>query len=230
VIRQVERTAQAQTTATITAPIAGVIQTLEVRTGMTITNGMTLAQINDLRTVWLTIAVPEAAGTRVAMGDTLSAQFAALANERVEGRVFALLPQTDAANRTLVVRAELPNPKGRLRPGQYAQVRLRTAAAAAVLTIPSEAVIRGGTRTVVIRADHNRLLPVEVEVGRENDERTEILSGLQEGEHIVASGQFLIDSEANLTSALSHMERSQREPGQANRNNDQPASAKAGDQ
>jgi len=211
VIRHVEQTGQAQTTVTITAPIAGVIQTLEARAGMTIATGMTLAQINALRTVWLSVAVPEATGANVVVGDTLTAQFAA-AGDRVEGRVIAVLPQTEMASRTLVVRAELDNPEGRLRPGQYAQVHLRSAPAVAVLTIPSEAVIRSGTRTAVIRADHNRFQPVDVQTGRESGGRTEILSGLQEGEQIVASGQFLIDSEANLTGVLSQMERGMDKP------------------
>jgi len=206
VIQHVDQTGQVQTTVTITAPIAGVIQTLEARTGMTISTGMTLAQINALSTVWLTVAVPEAMSARVAVGDTLSAQFAALAGERVEGHVIAVLSQTDAASRTLAVRAELPNPDGRLRPGQYAQVQLRNAATASALTVPSEAVIRSSTRTVVIRMDQRRFLPVDVQVGRESGERSEILSGLQEGEQVVASGQFLIDSEANLTGVLKQMD------------------------
>jgi Cu(I)/Ag(I) efflux system membrane fusion protein len=215
VMRHVEQTGQAQTTVTITAPIAGVILTLEARTGMTIATGMTLAQINALRTVWLTVAVPEAVGVGVAVGDTLSVQFAALAGDRVDGRVIAVLPQTEMASRTLAVRAELPNPEGRLRPGQYAQVQLRSAPAAAVLTIPSEAVIRSGARAVVIRVDHQRFQPVDVQTGRESGGRTEILSGLQEGEQIVASGQFLIDSEANLTGVLSQMSGGTNKPTRA---------------
>lgn len=205
-IQQIEHSGEPQTAVTITAPVGGVIRTLNARAGMTIATGMTLAEINGLSTVWLTAAVPEALGHLIAVGDTLAARFSAFAGEVVEGRVIAVLPQTNATSRTLAVRAELPNPYGRLRPGQYAQITLRSTQNAPALSVPSEAVLRSGTRNVVIVKTSNHFQPVDVETGREAEGRTEILNGLKEGEQVVASGQFLIDSEANLTGVLSRME------------------------
>lgn len=204
-IHRLEQNGEPQTTATISAPIAGVIQTLNARAGMTIATGMTLAEINALSTVWLTVAVPETLGQQVVVGDILTARFPAFAGEVIEGRVIAVLPQTNADSRTFTVRAELPNRDGRLRPGQYAQITLRSTQNAAVLSIPSEAVIRSGAHNVVILAAQHGFQPVDVATGRESGGRTEILSGLQEGTQVVASGQFLIDSEANLTGVLSRM-------------------------
>lgn len=209
-IHRLEQSGEPQTTVTISAPIAGVIQTLNARAGMTIATGMTLVEINALSTVWLTAAVPEALGQQVAMDDTVAARFPALAGEVIEGHVIAILPQTNAGSRTLSVRVELPNRDSRLRPGQYAQVTLHSTQNAALLSVPSEAVIRSGTRNVVIAKQDDRFEPVAVETGREADGRTEILNGLREGEQVVASGQFLIDSEANLTGVLSRMENSGR--------------------
>lgn len=206
-IAAVERSGQPQTTTTITAPIAGVIQTLNARIGSTVSTGMSLAEINGLSSVWLAAAVPESLGAQIHIGDPLSAQLMASPATQLAGRVIAILPQADAASRTFTVRAEIANADGNLHPGQLAQITFAGAAAIApVLTVPSEAVIRSGTRNVVIRADHGNFQPVAVNTGREVDGHTEIIKGLEEGQQVVASGQFLMDSEANLTGVLAHME------------------------
>jgi Cu(I)/Ag(I) efflux system membrane fusion protein len=112
--------------------------------------------------------------------------------------VTAVLPTTQADSRTLTVRVELPNRGGRLRPGMFATVHLGGEAHPA-LSVPSEAVIRTGKRAIVMVAGTGgRFQPVEVQLGREDADRTEILAGLNEGQKVVASGQFLIDSEASL--------------------------------
>ena len=109
------------------------------------------------------------------------------------------MPTAQADSRTLTVRIELANRGGRLRPGMFAQVALGGTASTALL-VPSEAVIRTGTRTLVMLASGNgRYQPAEVKAGREGGGQTEILEGLAAGEKVVASGQFLLDSEASLT-------------------------------
>ena len=195
----VERSGQPRTTVTITTPSGGVIQTLSVRPGMTVTAGQTLAEINGLGTVWLNAAVPEAMAGQLRPGLPVTATLAAFPSERFGGTIAAILPQAEAASRTLTVRVELANRGGRLRPGMFAEVELFNAARPALL-VPSEAVIRTGARTLVMLAlDGGRFQPAEVQVGQESGGRTEILAGLSEGEKVVASGQFLIDSEASLT-------------------------------
>ena len=199
VIAGVERSGRTNGTVTITSPISGVVQTLDARAGVTLAMGQTLAQVTGLGTVWLNAAVPEAQAGAVRVGQSATASLTAFPGETFTGRVIAILPTTQAESRTLTVRIELANRGGRLRPGMFAQVGLGGDARAALL-VPSETVIRTGTRTIVMLATKDgRYHPAEVRTGREGGGQTEILEGLREGEQVVASGQFLLDSEASLT-------------------------------
>jgi Cu(I)/Ag(I) efflux system membrane fusion protein len=184
---------------TIRSPIGGVIQTLDVRAGMTLSAGQTLAQVSGLGTVWLNAAVPEAQAALVRVGRPVRAELTALPGETVTGRVVAILPTAQTESRTLTVRIELPNRGSRLRPGMFATVHLGGEGGSGLL-VPSEAVIRTGKRDLVMVAGPGgRYRPVEVRLGREGGGRTEILAGLAEGQKVVASGQFLLDSEASLS-------------------------------
>jgi len=184
---------------TVRSPIGGVIQTLDARAGVTLAPGQTLAQVNGLATVWLNAAVPEVRAADVRVGQSATAELAGFPGERFTGRVIAVLPTAQADSRTVTVRIELPNRGGRLRPGMFATVHLGDTSGAALL-VPSEAVIRTGKRTLVMLADgKGRFRPAEVRIGREAGGQTEILAGLAAGEKVVASGQFLLDSEASLT-------------------------------
>ena len=198
-IASVERSGRTNGTVTITSPISGVIQTLDVRTGMTLAQGQTLAQVTGFGTVWLNAAVPEAQSGNLRIGQHASATLTAFPGELFGGRIVAILPTAQADSRTLTVRIELPNRSRRLRPGMFAQVALGGDAKPALL-VPSEAVIRTGTRTLVMLASGDgRYQPAEVRTGREGGGQTEILAGLGVGEKVVASGQFLLDSEASLS-------------------------------
>ncbi len=200
VISEVERTGRLRSAVTITTPVAGVIKSLGVRQGMAVSAGQTLAEVNGLSTVWVGVSVPEIQAGSVRVGQTATAEFSAYPGRTFAGRVTAILPQAQTASHTLQVRVELPNRGGELHPGMFATVRLASSAARSTLLIPSEAVIRTGRRTLVMVAlDHGRFEPAEVGTSAEANGETEILSGLQEGERVVSSGQFLIDSEANLS-------------------------------
>ena len=184
---------------TIRSPISGVIQTLDVRQGMTLNAGQTLAQVSGLGTVWLNAALPEAQAGQVRVGASVRSELTAFPGQSFFGKVIAILPTAQAESRTLTVRIGLPNRGGRLRPGMFATVHFAGNGAAALL-VPSEAVIRTGKRDLVMVAGAGgRYQPVEVKVGREGGGKTEILAGLGEGQKIVASGQFLLDSEASLS-------------------------------
>lgn len=198
-ISSVERSGRTNGTITITSPISGVIQTLDARAGVTLVMGQTLAQVTGLGTVWLNAAVPEAQAGAVRIGQSATATLTAFPGELFGGRIIAILPTAQADSRTLTVRIELSNRGGRLRPGMFANVALGGDERSALL-VPSEAVIRTGTRTIVMLAKGDgRYHPAEVRAGREGGEKTEILEGLAVGEKVVASGQFLLDSEASLT-------------------------------
>ena len=198
-IASVERSGRPNGVVTITTPISGVIQTLDARAGVTLGMGQTLAQVSGLGTVWLNAAVPEARAGDVRIGQNASATLASFPGESFAGRVIAILPTAQADSRTLTVRIELPNRGGRLRPGMFASVAFGGDAKPALL-VPSEAVIRTGKRTLVmLAAGDGRYHPAEVRIGRDAGGQTEILAGLSPGEKVVASGQFLIDSEASLS-------------------------------
>jgi Cu(I)/Ag(I) efflux system membrane fusion protein len=195
----VERSGRVRNVVTVSTPTGGMIRTLTVRNGMTVSAGQTLAEVNGLGRVWLNAAVPEALGGQVRMGETVTATLAAYPGQTFAGRVTAILPQAQAESRTLTVRVELPNPGGRLRPGMFASVQFGGLSQPALL-VPSEAVIRTGKRTLVMLArPGGRYEPAEIGVGREADGKTEVLAGLSDGEKVVASGQFLLDSEASLS-------------------------------
>ena len=184
---------------TIRSPIGGVITTLDARAGVTLAAGQTLAQVNGLGTVWLNAAVPEIRAADLRVGQAATAELAGFPGERFTGRVIAVLPTAQSDSRTLTVRIELANRDGRLRPGMFATVHLGDTSRSALL-VPSEAVIRTGKRTLVMLADgKGKFRPAEVRIGRESGGQTEILAGLTADEKVVASGQFLLDSEASLT-------------------------------
>lgn len=198
-VAQVERTGRPRTTVTIASPSAGAIRALGVRAGMSVTPGMTLAEINGLSTVWLNAAIPELQAGRLRLGQSVEVALSAFPGERFTGRLTALLPEVSGDSRTLTARVEMANRAGRLRPGMYGQITFG-GGGGAVLAVPSEAVIRTGERTLVMLAlPEGRYQPAEVRTGREAGGMTEIVAGLDEGERIVASGQFLIDSEASLS-------------------------------
>jgi Cu(I)/Ag(I) efflux system membrane fusion protein len=198
-IAQVERSGKVQPLLTLTSPMGGVLQELDLRVGMTLATGQTLARINGLDSVWLAVAVPESEAGAVVTGQSVEARLPAFPGKTLAGKVSAILPQTNPDSRTLRVRVELPNPDGQLRPGLTAQVRLHHPGEQSVLWVPSEAVIRTGRRALVMLAeDAGKYRPVEVQLGQESDGRTVITQGLEEGQKVVASGQFLLDSEASL--------------------------------
>ena len=198
-IDQIERTGRPRTVVTLSTPTGGVIRILNVRGGMTVMAGQTLAEINGLGTVWVNAAIPEALAGQVRPGSPVSVTLAAFPGETFAGRVSALLPEAQGETRTLTARIELSNRGGRLKPGMFATVQLGATASPALL-VPSEAVIRTGKRTLVMLAlAGGRYQPAEVRTGREAGGKTEVLAGLADGEKIVASGQFLIDSEASLS-------------------------------
>ena len=205
-IAQVESAREPRTTVTVRSPLAGMIDTLEAREGMTVATGATLAKVNGLATAWIEAALPQAQGALGELGKRVEARLTAYPGQRFTGRVIGVLPQANAETRTVRVRIELDNPGGRLRPGMFAQVRLDNGEQTPVLYVASEAVIRTGTRAVVIVAgEQNRFIPTQVQAGVEVNGKTVIVKGLTEGQTVVASGQFLIDSEASLKGVLARL-------------------------
>ena len=206
-LRALEADGKVQPRVVLTAPISGVIGELSVREGMTAIVGMPLMRINGLATVWVNAEVPEAQAASVRPGHAVAARVAAYPGEIFKGRVAALLPEVSATTRTLKARIELANPKGRLSPGMFASVELVPATTEDVLLVPTEALIQTGKRQVIILAlDGGKFRPVEVETGFEAEGLTVISKGIEAGQKVVVSSQFLIDSEASLKATLGRME------------------------
>ncbi len=198
-IKLVERTGKTQARTTIFAPIGGVVVELAVREGMTVMAGGPLFRINGLSTVWANAELPESQAALVRPGAKVRAQSPAAPGVAFEGRVQAILPDVNAATRTLTARLELANPGARLVPGMFVSMQFMDMRNEKALLIPTEAVIQTGKRTVVMIAEENgKFRPVEVQAGIESGGQTEIKAGLQAGQRVVVSSQFLIDSEASL--------------------------------
>ncbi len=198
-IGRVESSGKPQTRITITAPLAGVVTELLVREGMAVAPGATLFRINGLSSVWANAEVPESQAAVLRLGAKVQATSPAVPGVTFEGKVQAILPDVNAATRTLKARVELSNPKARLVPGMFVSVLFQEMRANKALMVPSEAVIMTGKRSVVMVAEGNgKFRSVEVDVGAESGGQTEIKRGLQVGQRVVVSAQFLVDSEASL--------------------------------
>jgi membrane fusion protein, copper/silver efflux system len=188
------------------APIDGVVTELGLREGASFEAGALLFRINGTASVWVNAQLSEFEAGAVTAGQKVETVAAGLPGEVFAGRVQAVLPEVNATTRTVGVRVVVDNTAGRLRPGMFVQSTFTSSPAAPRLWVPSEAVIATGTRSVVIvKRGDNAFDVVNVTLGQESDGKTVILSGLAEGQSIVLSGQFLIDSEAGLKSAINRL-------------------------
>ena len=211
-IAAVERAGAVRARFALTAPISGVIAELGVREGSTVMAGMTLFRIVDLSTVWVNAEVPEAQAAWVVPGAAVEARVQAYPGRTFEGRIGALLPEVNAMTRTVRTRIELANPDSLLKPGMYASIGFSRQARGESVLVPSEAVIRTGTRDVVIVAlGEGRFRAADVELGFESGGQSEIRKGLAAGDKVVLSGQFLIDSEASLSATVARLEGNTKE-------------------
>jgi Cu(I)/Ag(I) efflux system membrane fusion protein len=202
-IAQAERTGQAQNHLTLTSPVNGVITELAIREGAMVSPGITVAKVAGLSKVWLVAEVPEALANSARPGMTVEASAPGDANRKYTGKVREILPGVSTTTRTLQARLELDNKDGSLTPGMLMRVRIGADKPVSRLLVPTEAVISTGKRSIVLVAgENNSMQPVTVTTGRDTGDDTEILSGLEERQKIVASGQFLIDSEASLKAVL----------------------------
>jgi Cu(I)/Ag(I) efflux system membrane fusion protein len=212
-IQRIEQSGQPAPRVTLYAPESGIVWELGVRDGMSVNPGMVLFRLAGLGSVWVNAEVPEAEAALVRPGVPVTARASAFPETIYKGTVAALLPDVNATTRTIKARIVLANPGGRLKPGMFATVEF-SSSAKPTLMVPTEAVIHTGTRTVVIVSeDGGKFRPVDVEVARESADMTEIRKGLTTGQRVVASGQFLIDSEASLKSTLTRLESSESTTG-----------------
>ena len=199
-IRQVKNTGKLQTQLTITSPIDGIVTELVAREGMTISTGSTLMRINGLDPVWANAEIPESQVALLNPGDPITASSPAFPGKQFKGHIQRLLPEVDPTTRTIKARVVLDNPQGELTPGMFVNMQLAGKQINDALMVPTEALIRTGKRTLImVNLENGSFRPVEVMTGHVTDDKTQIKKGLQEGEEIVVSGQFLVDSEASMS-------------------------------
>ncbi|WP_431824331.1 efflux RND transporter periplasmic adaptor subunit [Burkholderia sp. F1] len=207
IIASLDRTGKARTHVVLTSPEAGVVTELNVRDGAMVAPGQTLAKIAGLSKLWLIVEIPEALALNVQPGMTVDATFAGDPSRHFAGHIREILPGISTTSRTLQARLEIDNAALELTPGMLMRVRVAGRKAVSRLLVPSEAVITTGKRSVVlVKNGDGRLQPATVTVGNDIGNETEVLSGLNDGDTVVASGQFLIDSEASLKSVLPRLE------------------------
>ena len=201
---------------TLVAPISGVVTELMAREGATVMPGMPLLRLQGTGTVWAEGQVPESQAALLKPGARVTGTSPAAPGERFTGRVQALLPEVDAATRTVKARMELSNPGARLVPGMFVQMQFAQSPRAAALLVPTDAVIHTGRRSVVMLVEpEGRFRPVEVKTGLEAKGQTEVLEGLAAGQRVVLSAQFLIDSEASLRGVEARLNQAQASPAPA---------------
>lgn len=193
-------------TLTFHSPVTGIVMEKKAVQGMRFAAGETLYQIADLSSVWVLADIAEQDVGSIKLGTPAQLSFAAYSGETFTGKVDYLYPTLNPATRTVQVRIELANPKGRLKPALYASVTLHAEQHGKVLTVPNSAIIDNGTKQVVlVQLAQGRFEPRSVKLGRRGDQYVQILEGMGEGEQVVTSANFLIDAESNLRAALSGM-------------------------
>jgi Cu(I)/Ag(I) efflux system membrane fusion protein len=191
----------------IYAPQYGVVIRNKVHKHMYVPPGYPMLTIADLSSVWVEAEVYGHQLEWVKRGLIADIEVPALSGQLWEGHVNYIYPELDPKTRTLKVRLLVPNQNGLLRPNMFARVRIYGGPKEDVLIIPREALIVTGEReSVIIDRGEGKFQPVDVTTGMQSKGNVEILSGLNEGDSIVISGQFLIDSEANLQASFRRLE------------------------
>jgi Cu(I)/Ag(I) efflux system membrane fusion protein len=206
-IERLKATGQATERVSYFAPVDGVVTMLGVREGSLAEPGMSAMTLVPVDRIWVVADIPEADAARVEAGAAAGIRFPSIPGERFEGRVLEVLPQLDAATRSVQARIPLENPGGRLAAGMLSDVIIEGNGAGHGLLVPQEALIRTGrSERVIVALGEGRFAPREVRAGAESGPDIEILEGLQAGEEVVVSGQFMIDSESQVRSSLRRFE------------------------
>lgn len=202
-IRELERTGQIMKSLHIHTPVAGYVINVGVREGQYVTPQTELYLIADLSRVWVYADIYEYELPWVKVGDPAEIRLTAVPGQVFKGQVVYVYPYADPKTRTVKVRLEFPNPALVLKPDLFADATIRTQRKSDVLALPVEAVVRTGIKDYVfVMKDLGRFEPREVTLGVPSDGWVEVLGGLKEGEEVVVSGQFLIDSESKLKEAM----------------------------
>lgn len=206
-IRELERDRKAQARIQVRAPQDGVVTELNARHGMYVKPDMQVMSLSDLSSLWLLAEVYERQSAWVAVGQPAEMRLSAYPGEVFEGEIDFVYPSLDPKTRTLRARVRFDNPDRRLKPDMLAEVQIFAGPKDAVLSVPTQALIRDGrTDRVILAEGEGKFRAVEVVAGMESGDWIEIREGLSDGDQVVISGQFLIDSEASVRASVLRMQ------------------------
>ncbi len=206
-IQELEETKKVKKTLTIYSRFTGIVTHKTAVEGMYVKAGEALFQMADLSRIWAYVHIYEYELPWIKEGQKVLMELPYEPGKVYEGTVSFIYPYLDKKTRDVKVRLEFPNPDLELKPEMYANVRIESELDEPVISIPEEAVLFSGERQIVFVAmGENRFAPREIKTGIEADGNLlEVLSGLKEGEVVVTSGQFMLDSESRLQEAIQKM-------------------------
>ena len=205
-IRELERTHKIKKSIHIHAPENGIVMKIGAREGQFVTPSTEIYMIADLHKIWVLADIYEYELPWVREMDPVEMQLAGIPGKVFKGHVAYIYPYAEAKTRTIKVRLVFDNPDLLLKPEMFAEVMIHASKQVNAIVIPSEAVIRSGTRNQVFVAKGNgKFEPRLIKTGLSSDGKVAVLKGLKEGEEVVTSGQFLIDSESSLREATAKM-------------------------
>lgn len=201
-IEQLEKNGRIQKTMILHSPLSGIILEKMVNRGTYVQPGATLFVIADLTVIWLIADIYEYEMPLIHLGQKAEITLASFAGEVFQGKAVYIYPTLDPRTRTARVRFEFPNPKGRIKPEMYADVAI-TAELGRLTAVPESAVIETGSRKVVLVSKAAGFFePRDIVTGARAEGFYEVVRGLQPGETVVTSANFLIDSESKLKEAV----------------------------
>ena len=205
-IKQLQQSRKIKQRISIYAPQDGVVSELPVREGMFVKPSMKVMTLGDLSSVWLLAEIFERQSQWVEVGQEAEVRLSYIPGKVWQGEVEYIYPSLDPKTRTLKVRLRFDNPGEQLKPNMYANVKIFGGAKDNIIVIPLEALIRTGREErVIISLGEGRFEARQVMAGIESGNYVEILKGIREGDKVVTSGQFLIDSEASMRGSITRM-------------------------
>ncbi len=208
-IKQIEKTRETRQHISVYAPQDGVVSTLMVREGMFIKPSLNVMSLGDLSSVWLLAEVFEKQAQWVKVGQAAEVKLSYVPGHVWQGKVEYIYPSLDPKTRTLKVRLRFDNPDEGLKPNMYANVRIFGGPKDNIIVIPLEGLIRTGRdERVIIDLGEGRFEARDVVAGIESGDYVEIMQGVDEGDRVVVSGQFLIDSESSMRAGIKRMDKS----------------------
>ena len=206
-IQNLAKTSKVSNTVQVLAPQDGTVTSLNVREGMFVKPATEILSLADLSSVWLQAEVFESQTDWVMEAQSAEARLNYMPGEVFSGRVDYVYPVLDPKTRTLQVRLRFDNPDERMKPNMYARVTIFGKSHPGALSIPREALIRGqDTDRVVVALGNGNYTVHEVMSGIESGNWVEIIAGLEVGDEVVTSAQFLIDSEASLAGSIQRLD------------------------